>query len=290
MGVQLSDDRLLPTDRLEVSLHFPTAGTTALGHSFRFGPEGPVPSEPGTGAPFHAKVESAVSRSERSLSVELAVPARAFPRFPAHEPLLLELCLVYEDRDEAGAEAAALSTCQAGSTVGGPLRLPDELWKALHLAPPRRVVGVESREAAWLGYGSLHYPVWVQADAPLTQKSLSALVTDNPVEPAEARIPIPKRMAAPDRRALWPVLSGADPYAVEGECNSDHELRLALYAVRGEAAERVLEWPAATCALGRAVTVALEEDGGLVIGYSNGTSATFTWSQDHFERTEMGMR
>ena len=51
----------------------------------------------------------------------------------------------------------------------------------------------------------------------------------------------------------------------------------------------MLECPAATCALGRATSVVLDDDGSLTIGYSGGTIATYSWSTDHFERTEYGM-
>ena len=51
---------------------------------------------------------------------------------------------------------------------GGPTRLPDEFRKALKLAPPADVEGVEARETGWIGFSKLHYPTWVQADAELT--------------------------------------------------------------------------------------------------------------------------
>jgi hypothetical protein len=86
------------------------------------------------------------------------------------------------------------------------------------------------------------------------------------------------------------VVSGKDPYAVEGKCEADQELRLGLYLVQGKTALRVLEWPAATCALGRAISVGVDEEAALTIGYSNGATVNFVWSGDHFERTELGKR
>ena len=51
---------------------------------------------------------------------------------------------------------------------------------------------------------------------------------------------------------------------------------------------RALEWPASTCAVGRASSIELDEQGALTIGYSSGSTSGFTWSHDHFERTELG--
>jgi hypothetical protein len=67
-------------------------------------------------------------------------------------------------------------------------------------------------------------------------------------------------------------------------------LRPGLYLVTGKTALRVLEWPAATCALGRAASMELDEEGALAIGYSNGATMNFAWSGNHFERTELGKR
>jgi len=94
----------------------------------------------------------------------------------------------------------------------------------------------------------------------------------------------------PDGRLLLAVLSGENPYTADGKCDAGKELRLGLYLVKGKTAQRVLEWPAATCALGRATSVVLDEEGALSIGYSNGPTINFAWSGDHFERTELGER
>ena len=174
--------------------------------------------------------------------------------------------------------------------VSGSLRLPDDLRKGLKLKPPDSIDGLEARANAWLGFAALRYPKWIAADANLTAEALVALATDSPVDPKEAKIPLPGNMSAKDGRSLFPVLSGKDPYAVEGECNAEDELRLGLYAVKGKIADRVLEWPAATCALGRALSFSFNDEGSLTIGYSNGSTTTFAWSSDHFERTELGER
>ncbi len=66
-------------------------------------------------------------------------------------------------------------------------------------------------------------------------------------------------------------------------------MRLAVFQVRGRVGERVLDWPAMSCALGRALSVSLDEDGELSVGYSSGATVRFTWDGDHFERTEYGL-
>jgi hypothetical protein len=53
--------------------------------------------------------------------------------------------------------------------------------------------------------------------------------------------------------------------------------------------ERVLDWPAMSCALGRALSVSLDEDGELSVGYSSGATVRFAWDRDHFERIEYGL-
>ena len=41
--------------------------------------------------------------------------------------------------------------------------------------------------------------------------------------------------------------------------------------------------------LGRALSVSLDEDGELSVGYSSGATVRFTWDRDHFERVEYGL-
>ena len=66
-------------------------------------------------------------------------------------------------------------------------------------------------------------------------------------------------------------------------------MRLALFMVKGRVGERVLNWPAMSCALGRALSVSLDEDGELSVGYSSGATVRFNWDGDHFERVEYGL-
>ncbi|HSP80464.1 MAG TPA: hypothetical protein VLQ93_18170 [Myxococcaceae bacterium] len=290
--VDVKDDQLLASDELTLSVFFPGAGPTALGHTFHLGPTGKRASPPEEGTPEFAwkQVEAGVQRQDGTLALEVGIPARAFPRFPAREPLTLELCLTYEDVDGEGAKSPSVSNCQGGAMRNEVLRLPDAFRKGLKLKPPEHVLGLEGRPGGWLGYGILHYPAWVQADAPLTVDSLRELVTEDAVSPEKVGVFLPESLALPDGRPLVAVFSGSDPYAVAGQCDADAELRLGLYLVKGKTAERVLEWPAATCALGRASSVVLDEEGALSIGYSSGPTINFAWSGERFERTEIGKR
>ena len=101
---------------------------------------------------------------------------------------------------------------------------------------------------------------------------------------------VPETLSLPDGRPVVSVLTGKNPYAVDGRCDADSELRMGLYLVTGTTALRVLEWPAATCALGRAASMELDEEGALTIGYSNGATMNFVWSGDHFGQTQLGKR
>ncbi|WNG39454.1 hypothetical protein F0U61_41655 [Archangium violaceum] len=292
VGVEATDDQLQAGDLITLSLFFPDAGPTATGYVFRFGFDGKraSPAESGTPEFAQKRVDVGVQRKDNALSLEVAIPARAFPRFPAEEPLALDLCLTYEDVDAAGAKPPAVSNCKDGGMLGEVLRLPDDFRKGLKLKPPTSVVAFESHPEGWLGYGMLRYPDWVEADAPLTPDLLKKLVTTKAVEAEKAGVNVPDTLSLPNGTPLLTVLSGESPYSAQGTCDSDKELRLGLYLVKGKTAQRVLEWPAATCALGRATSVVLDEEGALSIGYSNGPTINFAWSGDHFERTELGKR
>jgi hypothetical protein len=176
--------------------------------------------------------------------------------------------------------------------VGEALKLPEEFRKGLKLKPPEGVTALEPTRGGWLGWSVLHYPAWVQADKVLTAESLRSMVANDVVDPQKVDVNVPETLLLAGGRTILTVVSGKDPYSVEGKCDSDQELRLGLYLVTGKdrEAQRTLEWPAATCALGRALSVNLEEDGALSIGYSNGAIINFAWSGDHFERTELGKR
>jgi hypothetical protein len=179
--------------------------------------------------------------------------------------------------------------------VGGPVQLPDTFRAQLKLEPPKGVLTLEAGDGGWLGYGELPVPSWVQADSPLTQQSLGRLVAGKPADAKAARVNVPEQLRLPDGRILFSVLSGQDPYARDGQCNAAQELRVGLFLVAGRTARRVLDWPASSCALGRALSMQLAEGdsdvpGTLTIGYSNGATVNFAWSGDHFERTELGSR
>jgi len=292
VGVEATDDQLQAGDTLPLTLFFRDAGTPALGHVFRFAFDGKRASPPESGTSEFAQklVDVGVQRQDNALALEVAIPARALPRFPAEEPLVFDLCLTYEDVDAAGSKPPAVSNCKGGGMVGEALRLPDDFRKGLKLKAPKGLVALEGQPDGWLGYGILHYPDWVEADAPLTPGLLKVLVTPKAVEAASVGVNVPETLMLPNGKPLLVVLSGDNPYSAQGTCDSDKELRLGLYLVKGKTAQRVLEWPAATCALGRATSVVLDEDGALSIGYSNGPTINFAWSGDHFERTELGKR
>lgn len=295
VGVEATDDQLLARDLFTLTLFFPAAGPTAIGHTFRFAFDGkrPSPAESGTSAFAQEQVQVGVERKDKAMNLEIAIPVTAFPRFPAVEPLVFDLCITFEDQDAVGDKPTPLSNCKDGGMIGEALKLPDEFRKNLKLKPIEEVTALEAVKGGWVGWGLLHYPAWVEADKLLTSESLRAMVATDGVEPEKANLNIPEALTLNGGRTLLTVVSGKDPYAVEGKCEGDYELRLGIYLLqgKGKTATRALEWPAATCALGRALSVSMEEeDGALSIGYSNGAIINFAWSGDHFERTELGKR
>ncbi|HEX8700684.1 MAG TPA: hypothetical protein VF815_17670 [Myxococcaceae bacterium] len=294
VGLEATDDQLSAGDLVTVSLFFPGAGTTAIGNSFRFAFDGKRAStDNNTSAFAQERVEAGVQRQEDKLGLEIALPVSAFPRFPAIDPLIFDLCITYEDRD-SGDKSSSLSNCKDGGMIGDALKLPEEFRKGLKLKPPEGVdvIAFEALRGGWVGWGVLHYPTWVEAEQPLNSESLRKLVASEPVDPEKADLNVPDSLILPGGRTILTVVSGKNPYAVEGKCDADVELRLGLFLVtgKGRTAQRALEWPAATCALGRALSVSMDEEGALSIGYSNGTTINFAWSGDHFERTEIGKR
>jgi len=294
VGVEATDDQLVARDFFTLTLFFPSAGPTAIGNTFRFAFDGkrPSPPESATSTFAQEQVQVGVHRKDKALSLEIAIPVTAFPRFPAVEPLIFDLCVTFEDQDAVGEKPTPLSNCKDGGMIGEALKLPDEFRKNLKLKPVEEVTALEAARGGWVGWGLLHYPAWVEADKPLNSESLRAMVATDGVEPEKVNVNVPETLLLNGGRTLLTVVSGKDPYAVEGKCDSDVELRLGLYLLlgKGKTAQRALEWPAATCALGRALSVNLEEDGALSIGYSNGAIINFAWSGDHFERTELGKR
>ncbi len=289
LGVTVTDAELAPGSQLTVSLHFPGAGATAHGYTFRFGPDGKrAPTDPLTPAFASEGVRAAVKATSTGMTLEAAIPATSLPRFPATEPLALEVCLGYEP--PAGSEAKPASSCANGEP-GKSLLLPEELRRGLKLKPPETVNALEGRPNGWLGFGVLHFPRWAKANAPFHLESLRDFVTDDQsIDPSAVGLGVPPELSLPDGREVYSVVTGKNPYAAEGKCNAENELRMALYLVKDDQAERALEWPVATCAFGRATSMSVDEEGTLTIGYSNGATVTFTWTKDHFDRTEIGSR
>lgn len=292
LGVTVNDAKLLEDDHLDLTLFFPESGTTAKGVIYRFGATGLKEPHPEAGAPDWAQalVKAATVKDAKGYTLEVAIPARALPRFQAFKPLALTVCADYSNVDQAGAEPVLSSTCPTGEMVGGPVRLPDELRKNAKLSPSPEVEGIEAREHGWVGFSKLHYPTWAEGDAELTPGSLAELVLgDLAVDPALVALPIPAQLVLPDNRPIYTMLSGRNPYVKKDACADSFELRMAMYVVKGVTAQRVLEWPAATCKLGRAMRFELSAEGDLTIGYTNGSTARFTWAADHFERSELGL-
>jgi hypothetical protein len=291
VALDVQDEAITDRDRVSLALHFPEAGVTAGGSVFRFGPGGKVEPRPedGVSPATLAMVDAAVHRTKKGMSLEVAVPARALPRFPAREALVLELCLSYEDVDDAGPGAKEISTCVTGAPPPELLALPPGFRQSIHPRPPAEVQTVEGRPGGWLGYNGQVDPKWVLGDRPLNEHSLRVLVSDAPVDPAAVRVYVPSRMQLPDGKALLAVLTGQDPFSPDESCAPEREMRLAVFWVKGRVGERVLDWPAMSCALGRALSVSLDEDGELSVGYSSGATVRFTWDRDHFERVEYGL-
>lgn len=274
----------LATSSFVVSLFFPTAGTTARGTRLTISAAGITGTEEDGPAWARSLVQVKGKDDGKAPSFEVAIPARALPRFPAQGPLMLSLCV------DLKTPATELSSCNTGDMVGGPVRLPDELRKTQKLVAPAGVEGVEARPKGWVGYAVLHFPSWVLADEELSPESLTELIAGKEaVEPKTVALPIPRTLSLPDGRPLFPVLTGQNPY-VGDDCKPQHELRMSMYVIKGNQAVQVLEWPAATCALGRAMRFELSPEGFLTIGYTNGSTARFTFTQEHFERAELGAR
>ena len=290
LAVRVMDDKLVAADELTVTLFFPGAGTTTRGYPFRFGSEGKRTSDPAALVPNFAQelVTTGIKTEAKGYTMEIAFPARSLPRFQASRQLAMTVCLEYIDKDEEAQEPQTITNCPSGEIAGGPTRVPDELRKVLKVAPPADVEGIEARAFGWVGYAELHYPSWALSDKALTPEVLPQLISaEDALDPVKLRLPLSDAWALPDNRPVYPVVTGKDPYTAD-HCDADLELRLALYAVKGNVANRVLEWPAATCGLGRALSFQLSTEGHLTIGYSNGSMANFTFSGDHFERSELG--
>jgi len=292
LAVQVKDDAFNEHDQLEVTLYFPDSGTTARGFVYRYGKDGVRPPSVEAGPPAFAvaRLGAAVKEDDTGATFELAFPARSLPRFQGFKQLALSICLEYQDVDVANQPPQKTMTCPTGEMLGGPTRLPDDLRKNLKLQPAADVEGLEARPTGWVGYSKLHYPTWVAGDADFTPDSLAELIAlDNAIDAASVSLPIPRKLTLADNRPLFTLLTGKNPYSKDA-CNGANELRLAMYVVKGNVASRVLEWPAATCSLGRAMQFELDPQGSLTIGYTNGQTSRFVWTTDHFERSELGAR
>jgi hypothetical protein len=279
VAVETTDEQPDPAETLLVSLHFPGAGTLAPGYGFHFGPDGLKSADEPTPKFSADALRVKAHASAKGMAVEMALPPTAMPRWPAFDPMVLDLCVTYR----------GATNCTDGS-MAVPLKLPDDYRKGFKLKYPDKLEGIERHENGWVGFGTLHYPRWIEADQPLTSESLVAFVTDHPVDPQTAHVPLPDHLVAPDGRPIVALVTGDNPYAVEDQCDMTKELRLGLFEYQGRVAHRVLEWTAANCALGRTASISFEHDGSLSIGYTNGATTTFTWSTDHYEQTQLGMR
>ena len=110
-------------------------------------------------------VEAAAHRTRGGMSLEVAIPARALPRFPARDDLQLELCLAYEDVDAEGAQPQKeISTCATGAPPPELLALPQAFRNGIRPRPPtecRRWKAVPG----WLGFRQAVDPKkWVLGD------------------------------------------------------------------------------------------------------------------------------
>lgn len=288
LGIEVTDERAA-TPLLTLGLHAPEAGVAAPGHVFYVGPDGKRPSSPEE-APGYAQaaLEVAAVRTPHGLTVEAALPPLSLPRLPAHGPLLLEVCLGTGAADTEGAPAQRLSACPPGSPPPVRLELPESMLSPIRQRTPPEVVALEARPGGWVGFGERVEPRWIWADKPLTLATLRALVSETALDPSALRLYIPDRMTLPDGGAVLAVLTGMDPFDGPDACSPDREVRFLLYKVKGRGADRVLDWPARSCALGRALSVSLDPSGELTVGYSSGATERFLWSRDHFERTEYG--
>lgn len=285
LGARVVDKSVSDASEVKFTLFFADAGVTATGYSFHVGPQGLVQSKPEEGTlttpAFALKLATAAAKkSGQGLDVELSVPARALPRFSAMGTLGLTVCTEYQH----AANGPVLAACNPAEAA----LLPQEMRAGLGFKVPKDVVGLEGREGGWVGFAALHFVNFVWGDAPLTAASVGALVApDDAVVPEKARLPIPTDLTTPDHKPLVIVLTGADPFDGD-ECHNEREVRMAWYVVNGRTAFNVLEWPASSCTLGKAMRFDLSEDGNLAIGYTQGNTTHFTWSGDHFERSELG--
>jgi hypothetical protein len=240
-----------------LTLHFAGAGVASAGATYALGaPAGAIWGQTET-------------------SVEVAIPLVALPPFPARGPLTAELCVVPEGTVEAGLHCASLLFPPALKKKAPAVRSP--------------VVALQPRPTGWLGYGDQGGLVWARGDEPLTRDTLERLVAEKALSPRELGLFIPEQLVAPTGQPLVAVVAGANPFSTEG-CDDSLQARLMLWALNQKTGLKVLEWPVASCELGRASSVTADDDGGLNVAYNGGAIISFTWATDHYERTELGLR
>jgi hypothetical protein len=281
LEARVDDARPSPGAFLDLVVAFRDAGATSGGAVLRVTPTGlaPPPELGGLEPWAQGLVKASVRADPRGFVVTLGIPVRALPRFPARRPLVADVCLTYP-----GGDGPAVRSCPTGEA---PVRLP-EAWRAA-LAPAGDVEGIEGRPHGWVGFSRLHALTWARGEAALTAATLAELVAGaGAVEPRAAQVPVPPVLALPGGQTLLPVLTGRAPAGTGPACQAETELTLTLYLVQRDAARQALRWPVATCQLGRASRIELSGDGALVLGYTSGAEAHFTWASDHFERSELG--
>jgi hypothetical protein len=284
LGLQVSDSAASAESTFEITLFFPDSGTTSRGIAYRFASDGAPLVHPEYPPPDFAKdlVKAKAVTDKKGTTLEIEIGARALPRFHAQKQMAISICAQYQRGDQK------VTTCPKGDVEGGYMKIPDEFRKSLKLNPPSDVEGIEARQHGWVGFSKLHYPTWAQGDGAFTPESLGEVIAgDQALAPESVSLAIPAELKLHDGRVIYTVITGANPY-VKDTCVQGSELRMAMYIMNLATASRVLEWPAATCKLGRAMSFELSPEGNLVIGYTNGVTAHFTWMTNHFERSELG--
>jgi hypothetical protein len=277
-----------PKDTVAITLYFPNSGVMAKGFTYGFDRLGNARAHATDPVPALAMstVKGKSLQHSSLLQFEALIPVSAWPRFSASGPLLVSACVEYLRGDAS----KAASNCEQSEMPGGPWQLPDDVRRKLKLIVPQGVEGLEVRADGFVGFGTLHFPVWAQASKALDRALLEALVVPGEALQASAvGLTLPPQIELPNGQIGLPVLKGKNPY-ISNACEAGNEVRLALYAVAGMTALRVLEWPVSNCALGRAVRFEVGEEGQLTISYSNGTTAHFGWLNGRYERSELGSR
>lgn len=276
LSVQVDGAASSHAGTVRIGLFFPSGDVAGEGTSLSFGE--------GQTAPEGSKAKLETTPAGARLTAVL--PPISWPRFPARGPVRLDLCISLIT-PSGKAEA---SNCEAGKMTGWELQMPSGFREELGVTAPKNALTLKARPQGWLGFDAMTSPLWVRSSSTITPESLEKILGEASMDPASARIAVPPSMSLPNKGLMVPLLFGQNPFREDGTCDGGRVLRLVLFLIKGKTAERVLEWPASSCAGGRATSVTLDEEGALTIGYESGGLVTFTWSTDHFERTEMGKR